>query len=180
MRPGHLTKKSEKPEIPRSAHSGWAHFKLSGLESCRVERCGMPIVFYWLDVEIRPKWTPPPTCLSTWVGCLIFPDAGTAGRTLRSQLDSSPNTTRDQICRKEPVAVIYYQPTLHSGFFQLPMEQKQFIEENQSHRPGGETVGVVHFGSLFWSSLKNIQPINKSIGVPHLSTRHVSRPFILI
>ena len=38
--------KSEISKISRSVHSGWAHIKLNGLESCRVERCDMPIDFF--------------------------------------------------------------------------------------------------------------------------------------
>ena len=42
----HFFQKSEISKNSRSVHSGWAHIKLNGLESCRVERCDTPNDFF--------------------------------------------------------------------------------------------------------------------------------------
>ena len=73
MGPGYFLE-SENSKMSWSIHSEWAHIKINGLETCRVERCGTP--FYlsmgWMlrfGQNGPPTWTPP-SCLSTWVGLL--------------------------------------------------------------------------------------------------------------
>ena len=63
-----IFQKSQISKISCSSHSKNDHIKLNLDSWCRAEKCGPPFIFYGLDVEIRPKLTPP-SCLSTWVGC---------------------------------------------------------------------------------------------------------------
>ena len=51
--PRHLKTMSEISKSSRSFHSGRAHIKFNCLESCRVERCGTPIVFLmgWMAIS---------------------------------------------------------------------------------------------------------------------------------
>ena len=134
--------------------------------------------FYGLDGEIRPKltffWTPP-ACPSwalaaihpVWVMCWCH--FGEACLQLQLMRLRPAACAEDGAPSCSAACISCFKVHCHVP----PSTQPVVVVHNTSPRwinsPGGP----------FWPNL-NIQPINKSIGVPHLSTRHVSRLFNLI